>query len=868
MVRPLSCASSATTRFDGSCNFLSKSYENRGNPAQAIIVNGVDADYTHAVGLPSSESRSFARGGACPTQWLPIFLAAHVATPSPSPSPSPSGCTDLDGTATDRYDVSCSRYTANPDWCGGYWDDNDFSSGTMCCVCGGGATQAIYISPPPLPPSQPTTAFDFGEGLGPEGLGLGWSNGGGNPPYALNFTKAEGTTPSSDTGPSAGVEGAGSYLYAEVSGRSEGDLFKLAYDGSACSGIGQVSTVAFYYHMYGARVGELRVTNAAGEAVWSLSSDQGNAWQAVSVGVFSASFVFEYTCGDGYTGDAALAQVAVSCGAAPPLLPYPPPAPPLHPPVVVEDADIGQCVFDPSTSCLCSSNFAAAGACAATSTTDGQYGNSESCLVEFGQPVLLQAYLFDTEPGYDWLIVDPPPAALQNGEETCENKGFDPSACTAVGCCVYDDGQCWSAVGTAPCISSGSGTWGTAYSGTEGPDGVAATRLSWTSDGSVASGGFIVCFTLTPPPSPPSPPLPPRPPSPPPSPPSPPPLSKPPSPPPSPPSLPLQPGSRYALSSRDLITALNDNTVSRIVLVAGTYEFANRMCSDQGGSALCINRHVTIEAEVAGSVVLDAMGTRRAIYVSSDGRAELVGLHITGGAADNVSFLTKLNPWTRVNPSPARSSHFVFQGGGIWIDGSAEINECNIHDNVATGGTADDNVAYCNFKSNPLRVYLVSYDPVLRWNVTCVRGWQYGGGLLIVGTATLTNTDVYDNRADKVLLGIFFHTLPRRNVTCAHGWQSGGGLFIYGTATLTNTSVYSNQAGDVSSPFELFMISHPFPCARTLRVLMVCRRAGDSISWALLQQWAWGADRCGGTLWARQRWRTSTCTIIRLTMCA
>ncbi len=145
MVRPLSCASSATTRFDGSCNFLSKSYENRGNPAQAIIVNGVDADYTHAVGLPSSESRSFARGGACPTQWLPIFLAAHVATPSPSPSPSPSGCTDLDGTATDRYDVSCSRYTANPDWCGGYWDDNDFSSGTMCCVCGGGYTSDIYI---------------------------------------------------------------------------------------------------------------------------------------------------------------------------------------------------------------------------------------------------------------------------------------------------------------------------------------------------------------------------------------------------------------------------------------------------------------------------------------------------------------------------------------------------------------------------------------------------------------------------------------------------------------------------------------------------------------------------------------------------
>ena len=39
----------------------------------------------------------------------------------------------------------------------------------------------------------------------------------------------------------------------------------------------------------------------------------------------------------------------------------------------------------------------------------------------------------------------------QNGEEICENKGFDPSECAAVGCCHYDDGQCWSAVGTGPC---------------------------------------------------------------------------------------------------------------------------------------------------------------------------------------------------------------------------------------------------------------------------------------------------------------------------------------------------------------------------------------------------------------------------------
>ena len=76
--------------------------------------------------------------------------------------------------------------------------------------------------------------------------------------------------------------------------------------------------------------------------------------------------------------------------------------------------------------------------------------------------------------------------------------------------------------------------------------------------------------------------------------------------------------------------------MSRIVLVAGTYEFAESM--KEGGSAICIDRAVTIEAEVAGRVVLDAKGARRVIYVSTAGRAELVGLNITGGAVDYVSF--------------------------------------------------------------------------------------------------------------------------------------------------------------------------------------------------------------------------------------
>ena len=38
-----------------------------------------------------------------------------------------------------------------------------------------------------------------------------------------------------------------------------------------------------------------------------------------------------------------------------------------------------------------------------------------------------------------------------NGEEACENKGLTKTQCSAVGCCEWGDGECWSSVGTATC---------------------------------------------------------------------------------------------------------------------------------------------------------------------------------------------------------------------------------------------------------------------------------------------------------------------------------------------------------------------------------------------------------------------------------
>ena len=65
----------------------------------------------------------------------------------------------------------------------------------------------------------------------------------------------------------------------------------------------------------------------------------------------------------------------------------------------------------------------------------------------------------------------------------------------------------------------------------------------------------------------------------------------------------------------------------------------------------------------------------------------------------------------------------------------------------------------------------------------------------------------------------------------SYGWQNGGGLFIEGTATLTDTNVYQNEATYVCSLFEHFVTFHPSPRGVT-RVLMVGRVAGDSASLA------------------------------------
>ena len=45
-----------------------------------------------------------------------------------------------------------------------------------------------------------------------------------------------------------------------------------------------------------------------------------------------------------------------------------------------------------------------------------------------------------------------------NGEQVCENHGFTEVECLTSSCCIWDDNQCWSDIGTNQCVPNNSGT--------------------------------------------------------------------------------------------------------------------------------------------------------------------------------------------------------------------------------------------------------------------------------------------------------------------------------------------------------------------------------------------------------------------------
>ena len=66
------------------------------------------------------------------------------------------------------------------------------------------------------------------------------------------------------------------------------------------------------------------------------------------------------------------------------------------------------------------------------------------------------------------------------------------------------------------------------------------------------------------------------------------------------------------------------------MLRAGVYSLTSDMCSDGRLCLTSAHNGIRIEAEVPGTVVLDAQQGNRVVYITGTG-VELVGLNITGG---------------------------------------------------------------------------------------------------------------------------------------------------------------------------------------------------------------------------------------------
>ncbi|XP_057298293.1 MAM and LDL-receptor class A domain-containing protein 2-like isoform X2 [Hydractinia symbiolongicarpus] len=150
----------------------------------------------------------------------------------------------------------------------------------------------------------------------------------------LDFTLQQGATPSSATGPTADARNdpKGYYAYLEVSRKKKNHdaiLTSPVYGGSFA-----YCKLKFYYHMYGANVGILRVhllfLNTPEDApkldtiLFERKGDQGNRWRlaTVSVGRRVDPFFLNFTAnvgGGGVKGDIAIDEISfVDCAHPPP----------------------------------------------------------------------------------------------------------------------------------------------------------------------------------------------------------------------------------------------------------------------------------------------------------------------------------------------------------------------------------------------------------------------------------------------------------------------------------------------------------------------------------------------------------------------
>ncbi|MEM6271757.1 MAG: S8 family serine peptidase [Bacteroidota bacterium] len=165
--------------------------------------------------------------------------------------------------------------------------------------------------------SATVSSFPYSEGFE---SGEGWSQGSGDD---MDWTRRSGSTPSSGTGPSGATEGT-FYMYMETS--NPNFPTKNAYFESPCFDLTGVSNpeFSFEYHMLGSAVGTLRLQASTDGSnwttVWTLSGDQGSAWNSATVSLATYTSANELrlrffgTSGTSWQGDMCVDDLRLNSG--------------------------------------------------------------------------------------------------------------------------------------------------------------------------------------------------------------------------------------------------------------------------------------------------------------------------------------------------------------------------------------------------------------------------------------------------------------------------------------------------------------------------------------------------------------------------
>ncbi|XP_013411465.1 meprin A subunit beta [Lingula anatina] len=137
----------------------------------------------------------------------------------------------------------------------------------------------------------------------------------------MDWTLTSGSTPSSNTGPTADQSGSGKYVYVEASGYS-GKTARLLSPAVMGYGSSTRYCIDFYYHMYGANMGTLKIGVKFGSdyrALTTISGDKGTRWRhfllTANIG-YSGEFNFyvEGKTGNGWRSDIAVDNIKISYG--------------------------------------------------------------------------------------------------------------------------------------------------------------------------------------------------------------------------------------------------------------------------------------------------------------------------------------------------------------------------------------------------------------------------------------------------------------------------------------------------------------------------------------------------------------------------